>query len=231
MLAPSVQRIVAVARELGPLADEVVFIGGAIAPLLHTQPPFTAARVTKDVDAIAASTRYTDAKRWETQLQKRGFRQRAAAGGHAHRWESPSGILLDLVPAGTHLGGSGSLWDAEALESAVTTIADGVTLRHAAAPAFAAMKLAAFADRGRGDLRSSHDVEDVIALIASRASIVPEITAASSDVRNLVGKWAVAMLRDGTAEEVAAAHLNNATDAATATRETLQRLTAIAALV
>jgi predicted nucleotidyltransferase len=187
--------------------------------------------VTKDVDAIAASARYTDAKRWSTQLVKQGFRQRAAAGGHAHRWESPLGIQLDLVPAGSHLGGSGSVWDAEALASAVTTKVTGVTLRHAAAPAFTAMKLAAFADRGRGDLLASHDIEDVIALIASRDSIVEEIASASRNVHALVSTWAHGVLHDGIAEEVAAAHLNNADDAATATRETLERLTAIAQLI
>jgi hypothetical protein len=42
---PSLDRVAIVARALGDLAGEVVFIGGAIAPLLQIDPPFREARV------------------------------------------------------------------------------------------------------------------------------------------------------------------------------------------
>ncbi len=57
---PSVQRIRRVAVALGELAGEVVFIGGAIAPLLQDDPPFEEARPTRDVDAVTASTSYAE---------------------------------------------------------------------------------------------------------------------------------------------------------------------------
>lgn len=37
-LPPALLRVAMVARALGPLNERIVFIGGAIAPLLHSQP-------------------------------------------------------------------------------------------------------------------------------------------------------------------------------------------------
>jgi predicted nucleotidyltransferase len=227
---PSVARIVAVARDLGALADDVVFVGGAIAPLLHTSSPLPRPRPTKDVDGVLASHRYGDADHLHRSLRERGFRHDLTHAAHVHRWISPSGIPFDLVPAGDHTGGSGNPWDGEAIASAVEVTIDDVTFRHASAPAFIAMKLAAFEDRGAGDMRSSHDLEDVLALIASRQTIVRDIGDATSTVRMRLRRFAIALLASGLAEEVAAGHLNNAEDPATTLRVALERLKEIASL-
>ena len=49
------------------------------------------------------------------------------------------------------------------------------TIRLISAPAFLATKLEAFATRGRGDLTSSHDLEDIINLLDGRLGIEDEI--------------------------------------------------------
>ena len=103
---PSVQRIVRVATALGDLARDVVFIGGSIAPLLHVDPLFPRPRPTRDVDAVTASRTYTDLGRFHERLRTRGFCQDPTGTHHVHRWVSPDHDLLDLVPAGAHLGGS-----------------------------------------------------------------------------------------------------------------------------
>ena len=56
LATPSVQRLKRIALALGEFAEEVVFIGGAIAPLLQLDPPFPEARPTKDIDGVVAST-------------------------------------------------------------------------------------------------------------------------------------------------------------------------------
>jgi hypothetical protein len=48
-----------VAIGLDGLLDRIVFIGGAIAPLLQVEPPFGSARPTGDVDAIAVTVSYS----------------------------------------------------------------------------------------------------------------------------------------------------------------------------
>jgi predicted nucleotidyltransferase len=228
--APSVARVVAIVRELHEVAEHVVFIGGAIAPLLHTSSLLPRPRPTKDVDGLLASHRYADAADVHASLRAHGFRHDTAHAAHVHRWISPDGIPFDLVPAGAHLGGSGNPWDAEAVASAIHVTIDGVTFRHASAPAFMAMKLAAYGDRGGGDLRGSHDLEDLLALVATRATIVQEIDGAAPALRVKLHAFANALLASGVAEDLAASHLNNADDPALAIRLTLSRLRQIAAL-
>lgn len=226
---PVLDRLAAVATELGDLTDRVVFIGGAIAPLLQTDPPFPGARVTSDVDGVVASERYADLDDLGATLRVRGFRQELHAG-HIHRWISPSGIPFDLVPAGAHAGRSGNTWDAAALETAErTTLPDGQVIRHASAPAFLAQKWAAHHDRGRESPLESHDLEDLLALLASRPRIVDEVRVAPAEVRRYLAEEARGFLTDPNAEDLLAAHLNNAQDPAAtveAVRQILEQMIA-----
>ncbi len=208
-------RVAAVAADLGDVATRVVFIGGAIAPLLQTDPPFPRARVTSDVDGVVASSTYAESKRLHRELARRGFRQAIGDTRHVHRWISPSGIPFDLVPAGEHLGGSGNAWDGIAIETAVKArIGGGITIRHVSASAFLAQKWAAHRDRGWADPLASHDLEDILALLASRPAIVAEVGAAPAALRSYVAEQARSFLADANAEDLLAAHLNNAQDPA-----------------
>jgi hypothetical protein len=212
---PSLDRVAAVARALGDLKGAVVFIGGAIAPLLMTDPPFLEARITSDVDGVVASHTYADTEALRVRLDARGFRQDPKDRKHAHRWRDPSGIPFDLVPAGAHLGGSGNPWDAIGIATAVeATIAGEVRIRHVTAPAFLAQKWAAHHDRGRDDPLVSRDLEDILALLASRPGIVEEVAAAPPELRAYVGQQAHEFLVSRDAEDLLAAHLHNAQDPA-----------------
>ena len=226
---PAIDRVAAVAADLGELATRVVFIGGAIAPLLQTDPPFPRARVTSDVDGVIASSTYAESEGLNRKLATRGFRQAIGDAKHVHRWIGPSGIPFDLVPAGEHLGGSGNPWDLIAIETAVgATIGAGITIRHVSASAFLAQKWAAHHDRGRADPLGSHDLEDILALMASRPSIVEEVAAAPAALRTYVAEQAKSFLADGNAEDLLAAHLNGAQDPAatiTQVKAVLVRLT------
>lgn len=64
-----------VARALGSLLDRVVFIGGAIAPLLQLDRPFGAPRPTRDLNAIIASVSYAQFERVREELRRLGFRE------------------------------------------------------------------------------------------------------------------------------------------------------------
>ncbi len=103
---PSLDHVAAVAVALGDLRERVVFIGGAIAPLLQTNPPFPRARPTSDVDGVIATTVYAEAQHFHDALVARGFRRDLTDPRHAHRWIAPHGVPFDLVPTGALLGGS-----------------------------------------------------------------------------------------------------------------------------
>lgn len=231
LATPSVQRLKRVAQALGEIAEQVVFIGGAIAPLLQLDPPFTEARPTKDIDGVVASTKYADLGRMSEALRGRGFTQSPHDSAHIHRWRSPAGDALDLVPAGSHFGGSGQDWDRLALRHfLVVDLDDGIQIRHADAPAFLALKWAAFADRGRADPFGSHDLEDILALTASRVGIVGEVERASDELRQFVARSTGQFLRLNHVSDLLAGHLNNAQDPRATMGMVVERLTAIAVL-
>jgi hypothetical protein len=225
---PSLDRVAAIARALGDLADDVVFMGGAIAPLLQADPPFRDARVTSDVDGLIASHRYTDTEVLRVRLAQGGFRQNPADRTHVHRWRDPSGIPFDLVRAGEHPGGSGNPWDAIGIATAApTTLAGTVRVRHVTASVFLAQKWAAYHDRGSADPLASHDLEDILALLASRPGIIEEVSAAPAVLREYVGAQARAFLDSEYAEDLLAANLSNTQDPAVtiaAVQTVLQRL-------
>jgi len=220
-----------VARALGDLTEELVFIGGAVAPLLQTRPPFPRARPTRDVDATTAFRSYRDLERLHGQLSAAGFRQDPAAPGHLHRWVSPAGDWLDLVPAGDHPGGSGQRWDWLAVETSEhADLGDGVVVRHASGPAWLALKWAAYLDRGRDDPYGSHDLEDFLALIASRPSLGGEVGASPAEVAEWIAGAAGALLQMPEVDDLLAGHLNNAQDPARVRAGVRERLQALAAM-
>ena len=73
----------------------------------------------------------------------------------------------------------------------------------------------------------SHDLEDILALLASRPTILEEVAAAPAALRTYVAEQAKTFLADANAEDLLAAHLNNAQDPAATTaavRAMLERL-------
>lgn len=213
---PALDALRRVTLALGNERTHVVFIGGAIAPLLHTHAILPAVRPTKDVDAIVATATYADFARLEDTLRQSGFRQpdRSPDGRrfHAHKWITPNGDELDLVPGGDHLGATGSRWDAYALASAVwvdlSTEANTVpAVRHANAVAFLGLKWAAFQDRGRDDPRSSHDLEDIVALMISRPSLSDEFSKAPEATRREIAHITHEFLGQRDPEELIYAQL------------------------
>lgn len=228
---PAIQRLRRVAKDLDGLLADIVFIGGSIAPLLQIEPPFGAARPTKDVDGVIASARYADVGSIQERMRQLGFSQLPGETAHMHRWKSPSGDLFDLVPAGSHHGGSGQQWDRVALEtSKAVDLGNGIEIRHASAPAFLALKWAAHADRGTEDPYASHDLEDILALVASRKSVVGEIAESPKDLKAFVVEQTAAFLRRSDRGDILAGHLNNAQDPSGTAQRVLDDLMRIAAL-
>lgn len=175
---PNLSSLRSVAHALGELREQVVFIGGAVAGLLVTDPLADLVRATRDVDAVIRSDRATF-RRVERELAQRGF-QRDMQSEVICRWvHQDSGVLFDLMPVDIEVLGFTNRWYAHAAESATAMdIGDGLRVRLVSAAAFVATKLEAFLDRGRGDYVSSHDFEDILNVVDGRAALVSEIAAA-----------------------------------------------------
>jgi hypothetical protein len=98
----SAEQLESAARLLEPLLEDLVFVGGAVVPLLLTDPAAQTPRVTKDVDAIdtrAVSVALTYAR--ASELRGLGFdeaqemigRCRPTAGTHGPS-NTPPGASL-----------------------------------------------------------------------------------------------------------------------------------------
>jgi hypothetical protein len=207
-------RIAGIADALGDLTNNVVFIGGAIAPLLQTHPPFSIARPTKDVDAVIATANYGGIERLHAALHAQGFRLDISGTIHAHRWIAPNGTPFDLVPVGHHVGASGNRWDLVIIDTAdIGHLPSGQIIRYASAPGFLGLKWKAFQDRGAEDPYGSHDLEDIIALVASRPKIIAETTSSVPELARYVRDSTAQFLTMEMADDIVSGALANVSDA------------------
>jgi hypothetical protein len=186
----SAEQIARLDTALRPFPVDYAFIGGGVLSLLVTDPSASAVRVTMDVDVLTDTHTRRDYQRLERPLSERGFRHDTTSGAPICRWRY-EGIAVDILPIHRSVLGWESRWFREALASARSVPAGGRSVRVVAAPHFVALKLEAFEGRGRSDMITSHDFEDVICLFDGRPELVGEIRAAPEDLRrHLAGRFA-----------------------------------------
>lgn len=182
---PNLPKLREIATALGDLRDRVVFVGGATAGLLVTDPAAAVVRATNDVDAIIEA-RIAEFRRVEAELAAHGFEHDVGSDVICRWIHRESGILFDLMPVPERARFT-NRWYRYAIDTAeVIELGEGVTIRSVAAPAFVATKLDAFADRGSGDILASHDLEDVLNIVDGREELIRELERAPSSVRDAV---------------------------------------------
>lgn len=183
---PNLPHLRQVAEALGELRERVVFVGGAVAGLLVTDPLADSVRATRDVDAVVNASRATF-HRTEEDVAARGF-ARDVSSEVICRWvHKASGVIFDLMPVQPEVLGFSNHWYPYAVESAVPMdLGQGVVIRLVSAVAFVATKLEAFASRGGGDFLSSHDLEDVLNIVDGREELVSEMSKAPPELQAAV---------------------------------------------
>lgn len=190
---PALRRI---AEALGELREQVVFVGGAVAGLLVTDPLADAVRATRDVDAVVNASR-ASFHRIEEQVAAQGF-ARDMNSDVICRWvHKDSGLVFDLMPVQPEVLGFSNRWYPYAVDSAVPLdLGDGITIRLVSAVAFVATKLEAFVSRGGGDFMSSHDLEDVLNVVDGREELLEEMAAAPAKLKHAVAGVFAHLLAD-----------------------------------
>jgi hypothetical protein len=83
-------------------------------------------------------------------------------------------------------------------------------MRILSAPAFLATKWEAFADRGGGDLHGSHDIEDIVTVVAGRPEVVEEIRRSEDEVRRYLVECTAGFLSGGATPDIIAGSLPDA---------------------
>lgn len=193
---PNLPQLRQIAEALGDLREQVVFVGGAVAGLLVTDPLADPVRATRDVDAVVNASR-TKFYRIEEAVAQRGF-ARDVTSEVICRWvHKDSGMLFDLMPVEPEVLGFSNRWYPYAVEtSEPTDLGAGITIRLISAVGFVATKLEAFAGRGGGDYLSSHDIEDVLNIVDGREELAKELSATPDELQHAVGDAFSGLLSD-----------------------------------
>ena len=184
------------AAQLGPLAEEVAFLGGASLALWTDDPGAPDPRVTMDVDVVVVVDTRGDYYRMGDRLREQGFREDDQSGVLC-RWTSDQGLILDVMPTDDSILGFSNRWYRDAAEAArEMTLPSGATIRAITPPYLLATKLEAFQDRGGSDYLASVDFEDVVRLVDGRERLIQEVEQAPQDVRHFIATQFVQMLAD-----------------------------------
>ncbi len=229
---PNVVLLEIVAERLGDdLRDQMVFVGGAVAGLLITDPAMPAIRPTEDVDLVCRAVARVEYHGVETALRARGFVQDMRPDAPICRWQVGK-VVVDVMPPLEEILGFANPWYPLALETAEPVVLPrGRLIRLIAAPTFLATKLAAFAGRGNGDYLFSHDLGDLLAVIDGRATLPDECRSSTPELRTYLGERFRVLLADPAFVEALPGHLPG--DAASQERlpdllETLHQLARLA---
>lgn len=182
---------------LGPLVDDVVFVGGATVHLWLTEAAAPPVRATDDVDVICDVTSYGEYQALAERLRERELEE-AIDEPVICRWRHrKSGLAIDVMPTSEEVLGFSNPWYELGIETAIDrTLPSGTRIRAVAPPIVIATKLAAWRGRGGDDILTSLDVHDIVVLIDGRPELVDELAGQNADVRTYVAEELAALRGD-----------------------------------
>jgi predicted nucleotidyltransferase len=171
------------AEILGPLVEEVVFVGGATVHLWITEPAAPPVRATDDVDVICDVTSYAGYQALAERLRARGLEE-AIDENVICRWRHrETRLTIDVMPTAEEVLGFSNPWYELGIQTATErTLASGASIRAVAPPVVIATKLAAWRGRGGDDVIRSLDVHDIVILINGRSELADELAGQSDEL-------------------------------------------------
>ena len=221
MSNPNLAILQLVALALGPVCDEVVFVGGCATGLLLTQARPDRIRITEDVDIVAQALTVHDYHAIEARVRAQGFSNDMRPDAPICRWVYKN-VTLDVMPTVKDILGFANRWYPLAIATAQpVTLPSGQSIKLISAPVFIATKLEAFKDRGKDasgqpDFLGSHDLEDIITVTDRRPELIDECRAMPAELREYLAQEFKALFDNADFETTIAGHLPG--DAASQTR-------------
>lgn len=172
-----------VARGLGELKDEMVFVGGAVAELYASDPAASDIRPTLDVDCVIGLSTRLEFYRLEENLRARGFANDTSQGAPICRWIYKD-IKVDVMPTDEDILGFSNKWYNDGIENKIhKRLPDGTEIFVFPPEYYVAAKLEAHKSRGGEDLRQSHDFEDIIYILDNCTDLLENIATANFGIR------------------------------------------------
>jgi hypothetical protein len=161
-----------------------------------------------DVDCIVEPASTGQFHELEELLRQRGFANDKGEGAPIRRWIC-QGIRVDVMPTRSEILGFTNEWYEEGYRhTRRIQLGNDVVINVPDAPYFLAIKVAALHNRGIGDLRTSSDFEDIVYLLRNRESIVSEIQAVDSSVKEYLADSFTTLLSADQIDEALASVLD-----------------------
>lgn len=180
---PNIRILETAVHKLGPLVDEMVFLGGCATCLLLTDSATPPPRVTYDVDVIVEAASLLDYHKLSEKLKRFNFAEDTGPDALICRWRCGE-TILDVIPTHSDILGFGNQWYAAAYTAAILlSLPSGKQIRVLPAPYFLATKYDAFKGRGNHDFLLSKDMEDIITILDGRPEVIDEIKQADRELR------------------------------------------------
>ena len=201
-----IESIELVARKLGSLKNDVVFLGGAATLLLTTDKAAPTPRPTKDIDLIIELGSLRAYHKLSDQLRKLGFTEDRDEDAPICRWVVEN-IKCDFMPTEGGILGFSSKWYKDAIKNAVKySLSSKIEINLITLPYFIVTKIEAFKDRGKGDFYGSPDFSDIIGLLDGRETAFKEIKDSEPKVRKYIFDWLSEILKRKYIDQEIASH-------------------------
>ncbi len=185
---PNLNILELAAKQLMPLLDDLVFVGGCATGLLISDAAASPIRATRDVDVIVQVVSRQAYQRLSKRLRTCGFQEDTSEDAPICRWVSTF-LVLDIMPTDKTVLGFGNPWYSSAFTHAQRIVLpSGTIIKVVSAPWFLMTKLEAFEGRGNGDFQISHDIEDIIVLIDGRPELLEEVKNSNNTLQQELAK-------------------------------------------
>ncbi len=188
-----------IAIALGPINEQVVYVGGAVVSLYIDDPSADDVRPTKDIDFIMEIASLGELESLREALITRGFIQTARDTVVCRfRYEDVLVDVMATVPIGW---APGNRWFEQGFNLAISYDIEDLKIQLLPLPHFLAAKFDAFFDRGIKDLWASHDYEDIVYLFNHTSDIEKQVLNSEEKVKNYLMECASKIIESKSLQE------------------------------
>jgi hypothetical protein len=200
-----IKQLELLAETLGELCEEVVVVGGCSPALILDMNTAPDLRPTDDVDIMVQADNYGRYLGFVAKIKKKGFVERQ--GDPIGRYVSGE-LVVDVMPTEADVLGFTNKWYKKAFANATyQKLPSGKFIKTVTPVYFVATKFEAFKDRGRGDVMTSPDLEDIITILAEVPTFEEELKQADRDIRRYISDQFKKLVSDKNYPHFLPAHL------------------------
>lgn len=199
------QATIKVAKALGKLNSEVVFVGGAVVAIYVDDPAAEDIRPTKDLDLTFKISTAGKLEELREALTQKGFIQTHEDNVICRfRFDD---LLVDVMSTQPVGWAPSNRWFMPGFEKSFSIELDDVGIRLMPLPYLLSSKMEAFFDRGIQDVYASHDLEDILYIFNYTTNLVEQILATDDEVIAYLKGCAKRIMSDPKIREAIPAYL------------------------